>query len=61
MRLEKDWPVQQMFFILFDNVSKWRMKALTSPFIMCSAQLQDLQREREREREREGERGIKKL
>lgn len=37
MRHEKDWPMQKVVFILFDNVSKWRMKAQVSLFIMSSA------------------------
>lgn len=39
----KNQLIQQTFFILFYNMSKWRMKEQPSPFIICSAMLQDLQ------------------
>lgn len=43
MKHEKNQLIQQTFFILFYNMSKWRMKEQPSPFIICSAMLQDLQ------------------
>ena len=47
MKHEGDQLMQQTFFILFffffNNMGKWRMKEQPSPFIICSAVLQDLQ------------------
>ena len=46
MKHEGDNLMQQKFFILFFffyNMGKWRMKEQPSPFIICSAVLQDLQ------------------